>query len=77
MPVITPCAIDFGDMFDMFENINCSSVVDEQRILRDQQKAAHESKVEKDKQNRVTQKQKVLDRKEKEKKRTQKQEKRR
>ncbi|XP_064382812.1 coiled-coil domain-containing protein 43-like [Halichondria panicea] len=65
---------DFGDMF---ENINGSSVLEEQRVLRDQQKVAHESKVERDKQNRVTQKQKALDRKEKEKKRTQKQEKRR
>lgn len=62
---------------DLFQNTNVSTILAAERLKRDQQKAAHVAKQERDRKSREVQKQRAQERKEKEKKRTQKQERRR
>eukprot|EP00731_Ephydatia_muelleri_P010736 Em0005g1322a len=47
---------------DLFINMNAASVLEQQKLQREKHKVAHEAKVEKDKQSRQVQKQKVQDR---------------
>ena len=62
---------------ELFLNTNASLVVTAEQLKREQHKAAHEAKVQRDRKSREVQKQRAQERKEKEKRRTQKQERRR